>query len=224
MFSVLQVGKVEDHLVAGFHSPASRTSLALGARTASQVEPMHAAATGEASSQRWRVGPCRSMRFTSLGRRARWRGSTWRSSPRRTSSPWSTPSPRGWEHPSGSWCVPVLHPPYNRGESSPFTNRFDLFEWSESDFSLCKVESSEWLQLLQTVMQLAGAVTDLMDLQVGRKCWELLIFDQDLEIAFAWEVVDFSFEQFLEISLAGQLCHALPRGRLGSHLPGLSFC
>ena len=33
--------------------------------------------------------------------------------------------------------------------------------------SLSKVESSEWLQLLQTVMQLAGAVTDLMDLQVG---------------------------------------------------------
>ena len=32
--------------------------------------------------------------------------------------------------------------------------------------SLSKVESSEWLQLLQTVMQLAGAVTDLMDLQV----------------------------------------------------------
>ena len=35
--------------------------------------------------------------------------------------------------------------------------------------------------------------------------------------------MDFSFEQLLEISLAGQLCHALPRGRLGSHLPGLSF-
>jgi myotubularin-related protein 5/13 len=27
------------------------------------------------------------------------------------------------------------------------------------------VEGSEWLQLLQGVMQLAGAVTDLMDLQ-----------------------------------------------------------
>ena len=29
------------------------------------------------------------------------------------------------------------------------------------------MESREWLQLLQTVMQLAGPVTDLMDLQVG---------------------------------------------------------
>ncbi len=28
------------------------------------------------------------------------------------------------------------------------------------------VEASEWLQLLQAVMQIAGAVTDLMDIQV----------------------------------------------------------
>ena len=52
----------------------------------------------------------------------------------------------------------------------PFTNRWEEFFQSKGkkSYSMSKVESSEWLQLLQTVMQLAGAVTDLMDLQVGR--------------------------------------------------------
>ena len=52
----------------------------------------------------------------------------------------------------------------------PFTNRWEEVFQSKgkNDYFMSKVESSEWLQLLQTVMQLAGAVTDLMDLQVGR--------------------------------------------------------
>ena len=52
----------------------------------------------------------------------------------------------------------------------PFTNRWEEVFQSKGkkSYSMSKVESSEWLQLLQTVMQLAGAVTDLMDLQVGR--------------------------------------------------------
>ena len=52
----------------------------------------------------------------------------------------------------------------------PFTNRWEevLQSKGKKSYSMSKVESSEWLQLLQTVMQLAGAVTDLMDLQVGR--------------------------------------------------------
>ena len=52
----------------------------------------------------------------------------------------------------------------------PFTNRWEEVFQSigKKSYSMSKVESSEWLQLLQTVMQLAGAVTDLMDLQVGR--------------------------------------------------------
>ena len=52
----------------------------------------------------------------------------------------------------------------------PFTNRWEEVFQSKGkkSYSMSKVESSEWLQLLQTVMQLAGAVTDLMDLQVCR--------------------------------------------------------
>ena len=52
----------------------------------------------------------------------------------------------------------------------PFTNRWEeVFQnKGKKSYPMSKVESSEWLQLLQTVMQLAGAVTDLMDLQVGR--------------------------------------------------------